>query len=169
MSPDEIHTKIEKKHRDKLEQFKQTVMNDANLVDGPNSPAALQPIRAGRFKSITNRFADLTLMGDRHTLAHATSTPGLAGYRVSLSIAGHQWLTGRRLELPMEENDAWVYAVWGNEWADYSYNLRAIFGGSTVGTIYYLLYLSEDLQPIPMPDAETLRGELIQPGVFEDE
>jgi hypothetical protein len=108
---------------------------------------------------VSDRHTEITFGADRATLAHATGTPGLEGFKLTLSMAGHHRVMGGRVPLSVEETDAWLYAILGDEWADHSYHAGAMSGvHGRLATVFYLLYLSQDLHPIPQPPTDTTNG-----------
>lgn len=156
MPTPELRKTIEKRHSDALSRFKRTFMDDANLFSEDRPYEGNRPANLGPLKSVTDRHAEITFGADRAKLSYATTTPGLPGFKLTLSMAGHHRMMGSRVPLSVEETDAWLYATFGDEWADHSYHAGAMSGVSgRFTTVFYLLYLSEDLQPIPQPQAET--------------
>jgi hypothetical protein len=157
MSTQEFRTVIEKKHRDKLEQFRRAIMREENLFDEDRPYGDHRPLNIGAFRSVADKFAELTFGGDRSKLSYFEETPGLAGYKVTISMAGHHRVMRTRVPLSVEETDAWLYVILGDEWASHSYHGGAMTGVSETGgrggltTIYYMLFLTEDLQPMIKP------------------
>ncbi|THJ64017.1 hypothetical protein E8P82_14905 [Arthrobacter echini] len=158
MPTQELCRTIERKHRDKLEQFKRAFMLDENVFDEDRPFGEYRPLNSGPFRSVSDKFAELTFGADRTVLSYIEEKPGLAGYKVTLSMAGHHRVMGTRVPLSVEETDAWLYAILGNEWAAHSYHGGAMTGVNENGgrggltTVYYMLFLTEDLQPMPRPD-----------------
>lgn len=173
MSTNELRRTIEKKHRDALDRFKGAFMDDAALFSESRRYGENRTQNIGSLKSVTDRHAELTFGADRATLSYATEVPGLSGFRITLSMAGHHRMMGSRVHLSVEETDAWLYSILGDEWADHSYHAGAMTGTSVGGgasrltTVYYLLYLSEDGQPIPQPPVATAYEHApVQPDAF---
>lgn len=134
-------------------------MSDDNLFDENRPHGEQRPLNVGAFKSVSDKFAELTFGADRSRLSYIEETPGLAGYKVTVSMAGHHRVMRSRVPLSVQETDAWLYAILGDDWADHSYHGGAMTGVNEKGgrggltTVYYMLFLSEELQPIPKPQA----------------
>lgn len=155
MLTSELRRTIERRHRDALDRFRKTFMDDANLYSEHRPYKDTRPPSLGPLKSVSDRHAEISFGADRATLSYATENPGLEGFKLTLSMAGHHRMMGSRIALSVEETDAWLYAILGDEWADHSYHAGAMSGVSNrLTTIFYMLYLSEDLVPLPQQGAE---------------
>ena len=158
MPTQELRRTIERKHRDKLEQFRRAFMLEENVFDVHRPHGEQRPLNVGPFRSVSDKFAELTFGADRSALSYIEETPGLAGYKVTISMAGHHRVMRTRLPLSVEETDAWLYAILGDEWAGHSYHGGAMTGVNENGgrggltTVYYMLFLTDELRPMPRPD-----------------
>lgn len=133
MSTYELRRTVEKKHRDSLDRFRRVFMDDENLFSENRQYETHMPSHVGPLKSVSDRRAQLSFGGDRAILSCALETPGAQGYKITLSMAGHHRTMGSRVPLSVEETDAWLYAILGDEWADHSYHAGARSGVMTNG------------------------------------
>lgn len=116
-----------------------------------------------RVRSLEDPRIDISLIGDVADLDWFTSTPGLKGTVLTISIAGHHRLLKTRTSLATGECDAWATAVLGEVAVRHAYRAgtlsdavsssSAAAAGGRLTTVYYRLFLDEHGQPMDKPDA----------------
>ncbi len=158
-----MRTVIEKRHGDAIAGFRRSFLDEANLYWEDRTYRDVResgdiPLGIGPVRSVSDRHANITVEADLATLSYAVETPGLLGYKLTLSMAGHHRVLDTRVVLSVEETEAWAYAVLGDQWADHSYYGGLVSGPGRLGVVFYLLYLGEDFELIERPDVETFPG-----------
>lgn len=164
MNVPELSSKIRAKYRRQLASFREDLHGPdghtgAHNVDAPSSrrmPAI------PRVRSLDDPRIEISVVGDIANLDWFTSTPGLKGQVLTLSIAGHHRLMKTRTSLATGECDAWAAAVLGEDQIKHAYRAGALSGSVPTGTVepvsgrlmtvYYRLFLDDGGLPMERPE-----------------
>lgn len=156
---------IRAKHRRALASFREDIHGPAGLTGADNvgDPSRRHMPSIPRVRSLDDPRIDISLVGDLAHLDWFTSTPGLKGTVVTLSIAGHHRLLKTRTSLATGECDAWAAAVLGEDAIKHAYRAGTLSGaipsastaaaGGRLTTVYYRLFLDETGHPMDKPVA----------------
>lgn len=161
----ELREQIRVKHRRALTAFLEEIYGP----DGPtgshnvDDPSKRNMPRISHVRSMDDHRIDISLVGDIAALDWFTSTPGLKGTVLTVSIAGHHRLMKTRTSLASGECDAWAGAVLGKDLIQHAYRAGTLSGHTPAGsrtpaggrltTVYYRLFLDENGQPMERPEA----------------
>ncbi|MGF6823644.1 hypothetical protein M2317_002557 [Microbacterium sp. ZKA21] len=155
-------TSVARKHATDIRVFRRKLFSEeadstAWVSSGDTSKMPeLRPL--GPLKSVTDRHAELTIIGDivdRRELDETDAGPGLL---MTLSVAAHHRQLHTRLSVNAAEAAAWVVEILSEAWAEHTYAAGAL---STTGsrktvprltTQYFYLFLTPDGRPQTRPD-----------------
>jgi hypothetical protein len=161
----DLSEQIRAKHRRILVSFLYDIHGpwghtDAYNVDDPsrrNMPCI------PRIRSLEQPRINISLVGDIAALDWFTSTPGLKGSVLTISIAGHHRLVKTRTSLATGECDAWATAVLGDDLIKHAYRtgspndaaptMTTAPAGNRLTSVHYQLFLDENGQPMERPEA----------------
>lgn len=124
-------------------------------AEGKTVPHSFGPVR-----SVTDRHAVLTIVGDITDQAVLLERPGREGSVLTLSVAAKHKQLGTRQAVDPAEARAWVEAIVGPSWLPHVYsagNLSTVGGTSAprqLTTAYYYLFLGADGVPHAEPEHE---------------
>ncbi|WP_417554947.1 hypothetical protein [Microbacterium sp.] len=112
-------------------------------------------------KSLTDRHAELTIVGDMTDQAELLEDPARKGAVMTLSVAAHHRQLHSRLRVDAEEAAAWITVILGDEWAGSVYAAGAL---STVSaglrpaltTQFFYVFVGPDGKPEPAPESFNL-------------
>lgn len=159
-----------RKHEEELRHFRRDLFSTDPADSGLASvvPAAvLEQIRAngqtvphrfGPVRSVTDRHAVLTIVGDILDQAVLLERPGREGSVLTLSVAAKHKQLGTRQAVDPAEARAWVEAIVGPDWLPHFYsagNLSTVGGTSAprqLTTTYFYLFLGADGVPHAEPE-----------------
>ncbi|NKX55796.1 hypothetical protein [Arthrobacter mobilis] len=154
MDVNELSAKIQDRYREELDAFRQQLFGTQEhlVVRGESVPeqrfAGLGPV-----VSLEDPRIRMTLGGDVVDLGWTPEHPTAEGACVTVSIAGHDHVTGERAMLPAGECDAWLQAVIGADRTRHAYRAGTLSGvDGRLSTVYYRLFLDTEGNPIPKPD-----------------
>ncbi|MFG2162786.1 hypothetical protein [Streptomyces olivaceus] len=156
-----------RKHEEELRRFRQNLFSAVPPTELPN--AMTKHIRAtgltapsgfGPVRSVTDRHAVLTVLGDISDQAVLLERPDREGSVLTLSVAARHKQLGTRQAADPAEAGAWVKAIVGSAWAPHVYTAGALSGFASGGawtprpltTRYYYLFLSRDGVPHAEPE-----------------
>ncbi|MFE9613179.1 hypothetical protein [Streptomyces sp. NPDC006012] len=156
-----------RKHEEELRRFRQNLFS----ADPPSElPAAMSrhirttgltaPTGFGPVRSVTDRHAVLTVLGDISDQAVLLERPDREGSVLTLSVAARHKQLGTRQAVDSAEAGAWVKAIVGSSWAPHVYTAGALSGFASAGvrtshpltTRYFYLFLSRDGVPHAEPE-----------------
>lgn len=161
----ELTAQIRAKHRRVLASFLKEIHGPGGRTDAHNvdDPSRRNIPRIPHVQSMDDPRVDISLVGDIAALDWFTSTPGLKGSVLTISIAGHHRLMKTRTSLPTGECDAWAGAVLGEDLIKHAYRAGTLSGSTPCGgatpaggrltTVYYRLFLDENGHPMERPEA----------------
>lgn len=160
----ELSAQIRTKYRRPLATFWEDLHGPAGHTGAHNvdDPGRRQMPSIPRVRSLDDPRIEISLVGDIANLDWFTSTPGLKGRVLTLSIAGHHRLMKTRTSLASGECDAWAAAVLGEDQIRHAYRAGTLSGSVAAGTaapvggrlmtVYYRLFLDENGLPMERPD-----------------
>jgi hypothetical protein len=110
------------------------------------------PHRFGPVRSVTDRHAVLTIVGDISDQAMLLERPGREGSVLTLSVAAQNKQLRTRTAVDPQEARAWVEAILGPTWLPHVYSAGALSGFARGGsstprpltTRYFYLFLGAD-------------------------
>lgn len=114
--------------------------------------------RLGPVRSVTDRHAELTVVGDTTDQSAMLNDPDRGGVIITLSIAAHQRHLRSRLRADPDEAVSWIMEILGKEWATHAYAAGVL---STTGdkgevprltTQYFYVFIGSDGQPQRAPE-----------------
>lgn len=160
----ELTSQIRTKHRRLLATFLEELHGPHGRTGAHNvgDPSRRNIPRISRVRSLDDPRIDISLAGDIAVLDWFTSTPGLKGTVLTISIAGHHHLMKTRTSLATEEFDTWAAAVLGDDLIKHTYRASTLSGFIPTGsaarvagrltTVYYRVFQNNDGQPMGKPD-----------------
>ncbi|WP_244178942.1 hypothetical protein [Streptomyces rubellomurinus] len=118
------------------------------------------PHRFGPVRSVTDRNAVLSIVGDIIDQAVLLERPGREGAVLTLSVAARHKQLGTRQAVDPQEARAWVEAIVGPKWLPHFYAAGALSGSTSGGTStsgrlttqYFYLFLGADGVPQAEPE-----------------
>ncbi|MFD4482369.1 hypothetical protein ACFVXC_35230 [Streptomyces sp. NPDC058257] len=145
-----------RKHQEDLRRFRSGLFSTDPAGSGGLAPVS----RFGPLRSVTDRHAVLTIIGDINDQAVLLERPGQAGSVLTLSIAAQHKQLGTRQAVDPAEARAWVEAIVGPDWLPHVYSAGALSGltkgGSSTSrpftTRYFYLFLGADGVPHAEPE-----------------
>lgn len=164
MNVNELSEQIRIKYRRSLVSFREDLYGPAGHTGEHNvdDHGGRQMPSIPRVRSLDDPRIEISLVGDIANLDWFTSTPGLKGQVLTLSIAGHHRLMKTRTSLATGEFDAWAAAVLGDDLVHHAYRAGTLSGSAPAGTamsagerlmtVYYRLFLDEDGLPMERPE-----------------
>ncbi len=114
--------------------------------------------RLGPVRSVTDRHAELTVVGDTTDQSAMLNDPGRDGVIITLSVAAHHRQLKSRLRVDRDEAISWIVEILGDEWSTHAYAAGAL---STTGergdvprltTQYFYVFIGSDGQPQRAPE-----------------
>lgn len=153
-----------RKHEEDLRRFRRDLFSTEPTGGGLASvlpPAELEKLHAvgrtvphhfGPVRSVADRHAVLTIMGDISDQAMLLERPGREGSVLTLSVAAKNKQLRTRMTVDPQEARAWVEAIVGPTWLPHVYSAGALSGFARGGsatqrpltTRYYHLFLGTD-------------------------
>lgn len=161
-----------RKHEEELRRFRRGLFStdpaDSELASALPSSVLEQyraggltvPHRFGPVRSVTDRHATLSFVGDISDQAALLEQPGREGSLLTLSVAAKHNQLGTRQPVNPAEARAWVEAIVGPEWLPHVYSAGALTGvtkgGSSTSkpltTQFFYLFLGADGVPHAEPE-----------------
>ncbi|NBM14694.1 hypothetical protein [Streptomyces sp. GC420] len=132
----------------------------ATVLERLRAEGQTVPHRFGPVRSVTDRHAVLTIVGDFMDQAVLLERPGREGSVLTLSVAAKHKQLGTRQAVDPAEARAWVEAIVGPNWLPHVYSAGNL-SGLTVGgistsrpltTAYFYLFLGTDGVPHAEPE-----------------
>lgn len=151
----DIRTVLRKQEED-LRRFRRSLFSTDPAGSGGLAPVS----RLGPVRSVTDRHAVLTIIGDINDQAVLLERPGRAGSVLTLSVAAQHKQLGTRQAVDPAEARAWVEAIVGPNWLPHVYSAGTLSGltkgGSSASrsftTRYFYLFLGADGVPHAEPE-----------------
>lgn len=113
----------------------------------------LRPL--GLLKSVTDRHAELTIVGDVTDQSVLLEDEEREGMVVTLSIAAHHRQLRSRLRVKSDEAAAWIATIIGEEWADRVHAAGALSttanSQSPLTTQFFYVFVGRDGRPQESP------------------
>jgi hypothetical protein len=141
----------------RLALFGQSADSSAWVSSG--DPAQMhRPPRLGPVKSVTDRHAELTIVGDMTEQSALLEDPARDGLVLTLSVAAHHRQIDARLRVDPDEAASWIEAVLGEQWAASTYAAGALSTMGSAGsmpslkTLFYYVFFSRDGHPHEAPE-----------------
>lgn len=161
-----------RKHQEDLRRFRQSLFSTdpadsglasvlpATVLEQLRADGRTMPRRFGPVRSVTDRHAVLSVVGDITDQAMLLERPGREGSVLTLSVAAQQKQLGTRQACDPAEARAWVEAIVGPRWVPHVYSAGALSGlakgGSSTSrpltTRYFYLFLGPDGVPHAEPE-----------------
>lgn len=165
-----------RKHEEELRLFRRSLFSTEPADSGLASvlpetvlkqlqaEGRVMPHRLGPVRSVTDRRAVLTVVGDITDQAVLLEKPGREGAVLTLSVAAQHKQFRTRQPVDLEEATAWVEAVVGSDWLPHFYSAGALSGSATGGTStpkplmtqYFYMFLGPDGVPHAEPEGHPL-------------
>jgi len=165
-----------RKHEEELRLFRRSLFStepaDSGLasvlpetvLEQLRSEGKVMPRRFGPVRSVTDRHAVLTIVGDITDQAVLLEKPGREGAVLTLSVATRHKQLRTRQPVDLEEAKAWVEAIVGPDWLPHFYSAGALSGSTTGGTAtpkplttqYFYMFLGADGVPHDEPEEHQL-------------
>lgn len=155
MNVEELGTQIRAKYGKEVEGFRDRVLGPEGRT-GPDTKIeeGKSTMPSASFRSLTDRHALISVVGDVCDTSWLEQNPDLAGSVMTLSIAGRHRLLGGRTSLPSGECDAWAIEIVGQERAPYLYRAGTLTGvAGRLSTVYYRVFMNDEGIPVAKPDA----------------
>ncbi|MFJ9574527.1 hypothetical protein [Streptomyces bacillaris] len=153
-----------RKHEEDLRRFRRGLFSTEPTGSGLDSvlpPDVLEqlhaagktvPHRFGPVRSVTDRHAVLTVVGDISDRAVLLERPGQEGSILTLSVAAQNKQLRTRTAVDPQEARAWVEAILGPAWLPHVYSAGALGGFARGGistsrpltTLFFYLFLGTD-------------------------
>lgn len=129
----------------------------ATVLEQMRTAGKTVPHSFGPVRSVTDRHAVLTIVGEITDQAVLLEQPGREGSVLTLSVAAKHKQLGTRQAVDPAEARAWVEAIVGPSWLPHVYsagNLSTVGGISTrqLTTAYFCLFLGADGVPHAEPE-----------------
>lgn len=154
-----------RKHENEIRAFRRYLFSDAAdssawVSSGDiGSMPTLQ--RVGPVRSVTDRHAELTIVGDMVGLAVMLDDPEQKGMILTLSVAAHHRHLRSRLTVDASESAAWIRDIVGEEWAEYTYTAGELsimndgrgHSGAPLTTQFFYVFIGADGKPQDPPPA----------------
>lgn len=161
-----------RKHEDELRHFRRNLFStepaDSGLIstlpkgvlEQLRAEGKTAPHRFGPVRSVIDRHAALTIVGDIIDQAALLDRPGREGAVLTLSVAARHKQLGTRQAVDLGEARAWVEAIVGPKWLPHFYSAGALSGSTAGGTSpsrslttqYFYLFLGADGVPHAEPE-----------------
>ncbi|MFE9424121.1 hypothetical protein ACFYNO_14280 [Kitasatospora sp. NPDC006697] len=165
-----------RKHEEELRLFRRNLFSTEPADSGLTSvlpqtvleqlrtEGQVMPHRFGPVRSVTDRHAVLTIVGDITDQAALLGKPGQEGAVLTLSVATRHKQLRTRQPVDLEEARAWVEAIVGPGWLPHFYSAGALSGSTTGGTStpkplmtqYFYMFLGRDGVPHAEPEGHPL-------------
>lgn len=113
----------------------------------------------GPIKSVTDRHAELTVVGDTTDQSAMLEDPTREGVIITLSVAAHHRQLRSRLRGDVDESVAWIVEILGEEWAAHAYAAGALSTTRnrddvpTLTTQYFYVFIGPDGAPQHAPES----------------
>ena len=132
----------------------------AHLLEQLHAAGLPVPHQFGPVRSVADRHAVLTVVGDITEQAVLLEQPGREGSVLTLSVAARHKQLGTRQAVDPAEERAWVAAIVGPEWLPHVYSAGALTGvrkgdaptSGRLTTRYFYLFLGADGVPHAVPE-----------------
>lgn len=151
-----------RKHATDIRLFRRALFShssDSSAWVSSGDPRLMPSLRRlGPIKSVTDRHAELTVVGDTVDQAAMLDDPTREGVIITLSIAAHHRQLHSRLRVDRDESAAWIAEILGEEWSAHAYAAGAL---STRGdrneapkltTQYFYVFIGSDGKPQQAPE-----------------
>ncbi|MFI6118038.1 hypothetical protein [Kitasatospora sp. NPDC051164] len=166
-----------RKHEEELRLFRRSLFStdpaDSGLVSVLPAETVLEQLRAaggvmprsfGPVRSVTDRHAVLSIIGDITDQSVLLEKPGQQGAVLTFSVATRHKQLRTRQPVDLEEAKAWVEAIVGPDWLPHFYSAGALSGSTTGGpstpkpltTQYFYMFLGADGVPHAEPEGHQL-------------
>lgn len=152
MNVEELRAKIRTRHANTVRRFRAAVLGP----EGRNGPGTVpvngrSPFPSISHPSVTDRHAAISVVGEVAELAWLHEDRELAGFVLTLSIAGRHRVLGERMSLSVTECDAWISEIIGEDLLPFAYRAGGLSGTGVFSTSYYKVFLDEHRLGIMKP------------------
>lgn len=154
-----------RKHENEIRTFRRYLFSDAadsSAWVGSGDVDSMPTLqRVGPVKSVTDRHAELTIVGDMVDQAVMLDNPERTGMILTLSVAAHHRLLRSRLTVDAGEAAAWIKTIVGEEWVEQAYAAGELSGraeghghpGARLTTQFFYVFIGSDGKPQDPPAA----------------
>lgn len=151
-----------RKHATEIRQFRRDLfphISDSSAWVSTGDIKLMPELRRlGPVKSVTDRHAELTIVGDTTDQSAMLNDANKRGVIVTLSIAAHHRHLQSRLRVDRDEAVSWVIEILGDEWSTHAYAAGALSTTGDKGAVprlttqYFYVFIDSDGRPQRAPE-----------------